>query len=123
MQRHLNIPSLLKYMMSRNLLTNSEMWKLQDSSVPPDERFLQLWQVLQGKGADRGLLVFYLCLMESYGPEPGLTGHYILSQMIRQRGNDNYASNLLVCVCTCMYLVIVYVYIAPVHVGHQALPT
>ena len=84
--RYLNTPALVKYLVDKCLLTDGEKWALTVKPLGPQEKTLQLQQILMKKG-ENALFEFYLCLLESYGLEPGLKEHYILVQIIKRKGN------------------------------------
>lgn len=83
---YLNTPALVKHLVNKCLLTEGERWALTEKRLSPQEKTLHLQQILMKKG-DNPLIEFYQCLLESYGLEPGLAGHYTLVQIIKRKGS------------------------------------
>ena len=82
----MNVKVLVKYLMKRGLLTDTEVWTL-NQPKPPKESAVDLLQILARKGVN-GFDEFYVCLLESYMMEGGVDGHYAIIKTIQKEGNN-----------------------------------
>lgn len=81
----MNVTVLVKYLMKRRLLTDDEVWLL-NQPRPPKANAIELLQMLSRKGVN-GFHEFYACLLESYMMEGGVDGHYAIIKTIQMKGN------------------------------------
>ena len=90
MEELVAVPSLLPFLISRDMLNKGEVEELQNTSLYPTAgaRCIKLATCIPNK-AKNALERFYLSLMDSCG-RPGLGQHYHLANNIRQQGKELY---------------------------------